>query len=102
MFIIVGLCLCAGISPLAVVMAYSPLEMCAVGGFVRRGARSYVWRVTTVPVCHIAQINVKMFAVSTGWCPQLTNKHYALLFSTKTESSLYGPYTKYINTYVYI
>ena len=29
----------------------SPLEMCAVGGLVRRGARSYVWRVTTVPVC---------------------------------------------------
>ena len=31
--------------------AISPLEMCAVGGLVRRGARSYVWRVTTVPVC---------------------------------------------------
>ena len=29
----------------------SPLEMCAVSGLARRGARSYVWRVTTVPVC---------------------------------------------------
>ena len=27
------------------------LEMCAVGGLVRRGVQSYVWRVTTVPVC---------------------------------------------------
>ena len=31
--------------------AWSPLEMCVVGGFVRRGARSNVWRVTTFPVC---------------------------------------------------
>ena len=31
--------------------SFAPLEMCAVGGLVRRGARSYVWRVTTVPVC---------------------------------------------------
>ena len=31
--------------------ASSPLEMCAVGGFVRRAARLNVWRFTTFPVC---------------------------------------------------
>ena len=30
---------------------YPPLEMCAVGGLVRRGAQSNVWRVTKFPVC---------------------------------------------------
>ena len=40
------------ITPVSIARAQSPLEMCAkVGGFVRWGARSYVWRVTTVPVC---------------------------------------------------
>ena len=33
-----------------ILYAISPLEMCAVGGLVRRGALSYIWRVTTVPV----------------------------------------------------
>ena len=28
----------------------SPFEMCAVASFVRRGARSYVWRVIKLPV----------------------------------------------------
>ena len=27
-----------------------PFEMCAVANFVRRGARSYVWRVIKLPV----------------------------------------------------
>ena len=35
----------------AMLNAPPPLEMCAVGGLVRRGARSNVWRVTTFPLC---------------------------------------------------
>ena len=54
---------------------YAPLEICAVGGFVRRGARSYVWRVTTIHVLSsIGSIVVKMFVARAGWCPQLTNE----------------------------
>ena len=31
-------------------ITYAPFEMCAVASFVRRGARSYVWRVIKLPV----------------------------------------------------
>ena len=58
----------------------------------------------------IGQIDTKMFVVRAGWCPQLTNEHCEVLFfhkcscfsSKKTKSSLYGPYTKDMNIYVYI
>ena len=58
----------------------------------------------------IDQIGMKMFVVSAGWCPQLTNElcevsfvhKCSCFFSNKTKSNLYGPYTLDINTYVYI
>ena len=37
----------------------APLEMCAERAFVRRGVRSYVWWVDTLPVC----LHVEMFVV---------------------------------------
>ena len=88
-------------------VAKSPLDMCAVGGFVRRGARSNVWRVTTFPAS-IGHIDVKMSVVRPIWCPQLTNEHIVRFYlfikfiSNKTKYSLYGPYAKDTNTYVYI
>ena len=92
-------------------LLYSPLEKCAVGGLVRAG-RS----VECLAGHHISclssfgQIDVKMFVVRAGWCPQLTNEHCEVLFIhkcscfsvNKTKSSLYGPHAKYKNTYVYI
>ena len=73
--------------------------MCAVGGLVRRGARSYVWRVTTVP---IGQIDVKMFVVNAGGVLNLTTnivKFYffinAHVFSVKKLNPAYmGPILK--------
>ena len=58
----------------------------------------------------IGQIDVKMFVVRAGWYPQLTNEHCEVLFihncscfvSKETKSSIFGPYAKDINTYVYI
>ena len=38
----------------------SPLEMCVVSDFVR----SYVWRVSTLPLCLIIYLHVQMFAMT--------------------------------------
>ena len=79
---------------LANVIIITPWNACS-GWSCYAGARSYVWRVTIVPVCLLEAV------VSAGWCPQLTNEHCEVLFfinahvvSVKTKCSLYGPYTK--------
>ena len=47
--------------------------MCAVGGLVRRGARSNVLAGHHIScLSSIGQIDVNMFVVRAGWCPQLT------------------------------
>ena len=60
----------------------SPLEMCAVGGFVRRGARSYVCHHSSC-LSYMGQIDVTIFVVRAGWCPQVTNEHCEVLFIHK-------------------
>ena len=59
----------------------------------------------------VGQIDVEMFVVRAGWCPQLTNEHCEVLFffinahvffSKKNKSSIYEPYPKDISTYVFI